>query len=286
MFRVFLPPLLLLAGGEGVLNRSEIGVPHFFPFERNGSVEIIVLEKVENLAGGHFAGSWQDICVGMPSGGLENAVLDVDVAGIGLEMFPTIGGGFAGKAPGVVGVPDDRMGAAEEFEKLEEGGGGGESVVGFDEDFYLPLVFLFLLLPPVQDFNGLAVVFVREGGAPSATTKDAQVRSADLLGQLGKGEECSAAGFSIAHEFEGGTENAGGVASEGAADRGEATGLFRKIGREVDSVFERAKFEAVDRELVGERKDLGKSQFRATHRREAGEESSGGIMWRGHRHRG
>jgi len=76
------------------------------------------------------------------------------------------------------------------------------------------------------------------------------------------------------------------VASEGAADRGEATGLFRKIGREVDSVFERAKFEAVDRELVGERKDLGKSQFRATHRREAGEESSGGIMWRGHRHRG
>jgi hypothetical protein len=36
------------------------------------------------------------------------------------------------------------------------------------------------------------------------------------------------------------------VASEGTADSGEATGLFRKIGREVDPVFERAKFEAVD----------------------------------------
>jgi hypothetical protein len=31
---------------------------------------------------------------------------------------------------------------------------------------------------------------------------------------------------------------------------------------------------------------LGKGQFCATHRREAGEESAGGIMWRGHRHRG
>jgi hypothetical protein len=118
--------------------------------------------------------------------------------------------------------------------------------VGFDEDFYLPLVFLFLLLPPVKDFDGLMVVFVREGGAPSATTEDAKVGSADLLGQLGKGEEGGAAGFGVADEFEGGTENAGGVASEAAADSGEATGLFGKIGGEVDPVFERAKFEAVD----------------------------------------
>ena len=246
MFRVFLPPLLLLAGGEGVLNWSEIGVPHFFPFKGDGSIEIVLLEEVENLAGGHFAGSGQDIGVGMPSGRFEDAVLDVDVAGVGLEMFPAIGGSFAGKAPGMVGVPDHGVGAAEEFEKLEEGRCGGESVVGFDEDFYLPLVFLFLLLPPVQDFDGLVVVFVREGSAPSATTENAKVGSADLLGQLGKGEEGGAAGFGVAHEFEGGTENAGGVASEGTADSGEATGLFRKIGREVDPVFERAKFEAVD----------------------------------------
>ena len=102
--------------------------------------------------------------------------------------------------------------------------------MGFDEDFYQPLVFLFLFLPPVQDFDGLAVVFVREGGAPSATTEDAKVGSADLIGQLGKGEEGGAAGFGVAHEFEGGTENAGGVASKGAADSGEAAGLFRKIG--------------------------------------------------------
>jgi hypothetical protein len=258
MFRIFLPPLLLLAGGEGVLNWSEIGVPHFLPFERNGSVEIVVLEKIENLVGGHFAGSGQDIGVGMPSGRFEDAVLDVDVAGVGLEMFPAIGGGFAGKAPGVVGVPDHGVGAAEEFEKLEEGGCGGESVVGFDEDFYLPLVFLFLLLPPVKDFDRLAVVFVGERSAPSATTEDAKVRSADLLGQLGKGEEGGAAGFGVADEFEGGTENAGGVASEGTSDSGEATGLFRKIGGEVDPVFKRAQFEAVDRELVGEGEDLGK----------------------------
>jgi hypothetical protein len=246
MFRIFLPPLPLLAGGEGVLNRSEIGVPHFFPFERDGSVEIVLLEEVENLAGGHFAGSGQDVSVGMPSGRFEDAVLDVDVAGVGLEMFPTIGGGFAGESPGVVGVPDDGMGAAEEFEKFEEGWGGGEGVVGFDEDFHLPAVFLFLLLPPVQDIDGLAVVLVHEGGAPSAATEDAKVRSADLLGQLGKGEESGAAGFGVADEFERGAENAGGVASEGTADSGEATGLFRKIGREVDPVFERAKFEAVD----------------------------------------
>ena len=56
-FRFFLPPLLLLAGGEGVLNRGEIGMPHFFPFERDGPCEVIFLEKIENLVGGHFAGS-------------------------------------------------------------------------------------------------------------------------------------------------------------------------------------------------------------------------------------
>jgi len=241
-------------------------MPHFFPFKRDGSAEIVLLEEVENLAGGHFAGSGQDIGVGVPSGRFEDAVLDVDVAGVGLEMFPTIGGGFAGKAPGVVGVPDDGMGATEEFEKFEERRCGGKGVVGFDENFYLPLIFLFLLLPPVQDFNGLAVVFVREGGAPSAATEDAKVRSADLLGQLGKGEEGGAAGFGVADEFEGGTENAGGVVSKGAADGGESAGLFRKIGGEVDPVFERAKFEAVDRELVGEGEDLGKGEFRAPHR--------------------
>ena len=286
MFRFFLPPLLLLAGGEGVLNRGEIGMPHFFPFERDGPIESVLVEEVENLAGGHFAGSWEDVGVGVAGGRLEDAVLDVDVAGVGLEMFPTIGGCFASKAPGVVGVPDDGMGAAEKFEKFEEGRCGGKGVVGFDEDFHLPLVFLFLLLPPVKNFDGLAVVLVHEGGAPSAATEDAKVRSADLLGQLGKGEESGAAGFGVAHEFEGGTENAGGVAGEGAADSGEAAGLFRKIGGEVDPVFERAKFEAVDRELIGEREDLGKGQFRASHGGEAGEESAGGIRWRGHRHRG
>ena len=261
-------------------------MPHFFPFERDGSVEIVLLEEVENLAGGHFAGSGQDIGVGMTGGWLENAVLDVDVPGVGLEVLPTFGRCFAGKSPGVVGVPDDGMGTAEEFEKFQEGRCGGEGVVGFDEDFHLPLVFLFLFLPPVEDFDGLLVVFVRKRGSPSAAPENAEVRGIDLFGELGEGEESGAAGFSIAHEFEGGTENAGGVASEGGADRGEATGLFRKIGREVDPVFERAKFEAVDRELVGEGEDLGKGQFCATHRREAGEESAGGIMWRGHRHRG
>jgi hypothetical protein len=286
MFRFFLPPLLLLAGGEGVLDWGEIGMPHFFPFERDGSIEMVFLQEVENLAGGHFAGSRQDIGVGVAGGGFEDAVFDVDVAGVGLEMFPAIGGGFAGESPGMVGVPDHGMGAAKEFEKLEEGRCGGESVMGFDEDFYLPAVFLFLVLPPVEDLNGLAVIFVGKRGAPSATTEDAKVRSADLLGQLGKGEEGGAAAFAVAHEFEGCTENAGGVASEGLADGGEATGLFGEIGGKVDPVFERAKFEAVDRELVSEGEDLGKGQFRATHRREAGEESAGGIMWRGHRHRG
>ena len=125
--------------------------------------------------------------------------------------------------------------------------------MGFDEDFHLPLVFLFLLLPPVEDFDGLPVVFVREEGAPSATTEYAKVRSADLLGQLGEGDESGTSGFSVADEFEGGAENAGGVAGEGAADSGEAAGLFGEVGGEVDPVFERAEFKAVDRELVGER---------------------------------
>ena len=139
------------------------------------------------MAGGHFAGSRQDIGVGVAGGRLENAIFDVDVAGVGLEMFPTIGGGFAGESPGVVGVPDDGMGAAEEFEKLEEGWGGGEGVVSFDEDFHLPAVFLFLFLPPVEEFDRLAVIFVGKGCAPSTATEDAEVRSADLLGELGKG---------------------------------------------------------------------------------------------------
>jgi hypothetical protein len=118
--------------------------------------------------------------------------------------------------------------------------------VGFDEDFYLPLVFLFLLLPPVKDFDGLAVVFVSERGAPSAATEDAEIGGADLFGELGKGEEGGAAGFGVADEFEGGTENAGWVAGEGAADSGEASGLFGEVCGEVDTVFERAKFETVD----------------------------------------
>ena len=286
MFRFFLPPLLLLAGGEGVLDWGEIGMPHFFPFERDGAIEMVFLQEVENLAGGHFAGSRQDIGVGVAGGRFEYAVLDVDVAGVGLEMFPAIGWGFAGESPGVVGVPDDGMGAAEEFEKFEEGWGGGEGVVGFDEDFHLPAVFLFLFLPPVEEFDRLAVIFVGKGCAPSTATEDAEVGGADLFGELGKGEEGGAAGFGVANEFEGGSENTGGVASERLADGGEATGLFRKIGGEIDPVFERAEFEAVDRELVGEREDLGKGELGASHGGEASEEGAGGIMWRGHRHRG
>ena len=158
--------------------------------------------------------------------------------------------------------------------------------MGFDEDFHLPAVFLFLFLPPVEEFDRLAVIFVGQWGTPSAASEDAEVRSADLFGELGKGEEGGAAGFGVTDEFEGGSENTGGVACERLADGGEATGLFRKIGGEIDPVFERAEFEAVDRELVGEREDLGKGQFCTTHRREAGEERAGGIMWRGHRHRG
>jgi hypothetical protein len=42
-----------------------------------------------------------------------------------------------------------------------------------------------MLLPPVEDFDGLTVVFVCEWGAPSAATEDTKVRSADLLGELG-----------------------------------------------------------------------------------------------------
>jgi hypothetical protein len=63
---------------------------------------MVFLQEVENLAGGHFAGSRQDIGVGVAGRRLEYAVFDVDVAGVGLEMFPTIGGGFAGESPGVV----------------------------------------------------------------------------------------------------------------------------------------------------------------------------------------
>jgi hypothetical protein len=178
-------------------------MPHFFPFERNGSVEIVLLEEVENLAGWHFAGSGQDVGVGVPSGRFEYAVLDVDVPGVGLEVLPTFGRCFAGKAPRVVGVPDDGMGTAEKFEKFEEWRCGGESVVGFDEDFYLPLVFLFLLLPPVEDSDGLEVVFFRERGSPSTTTKDTKVRSTDLFGELGEREESGAAGFCVTDELEG-----------------------------------------------------------------------------------
>jgi hypothetical protein len=241
-------------------------MPHFFPFERDGSVKIVLLEEVENLAGGHFTSSGQYICVGMTGGRFEDAVLDMNVARVGLEMFPAVGRCFSGKAPGVVGVPDDGMGTAEKFKKFDEGRCGREGVVGFDEDFHLPAVFLFLFLPPVEEFDRLAVVFVCKGCAPSTTTEDAKVGGADLFGELGKGEKGSAAGVGVADEFERGAENAGGVASEGGADRGEATGLFRKIGGEVDPVFERAKFEAVDRELVGEGEDLGKGEFRAPHR--------------------
>lgn len=238
------------------------------------------------MAGGHFAGSGQDIGVGMTGGWLENAVLDVDVPGVGLDVLPTFGRCFAGKAPGVVGVPDDGMGTAEEFEKFEEGRCCGKGVVGFDENFHLPAVFLFLVLPPVEDLNGLAVVFVREGGAPSTATEDSEIRSADLLGQLGEGEKGGAASFGVADEFEGGAENPGGVAGERLADGGETAGLFGEIGGEVDPVFERAEFEAVDRELVGEGEDLGEGKFCAPHRGETGEESTIGITWRGHRHRG
>jgi len=226
-------------------------MPHFFPFEGDGSVEIVLLEEVENLAGGHFSGSRQDIGVGVAGGRFEDAVLDVDVAGVGFEMFPGVRGCFSCEAPRVVGVPDDGMGAAEKFKKFEEGRCGGEGIVSFDEDFHLPLVFLFLLVPPIKDFDGLAVIFVREGGAPSAATEDAKVRSADLLGQLGEGEESGTTGFCVADEFERGAENAGWVAGEGLADRGEASGLFGEVGGQIDSVFERAEFEAVDRELVG-----------------------------------
>ena len=178
----------------------------------------------------------------MAGGGFENAVLDVDVAGVGFELLPTIGGGFAGESPSVVGVPDDGMGAAEKFEKLKEGRCGGKSIVGFDEDFDLPAVFLFLLLPPVEDFDRLAVVFFCEGGAPGATSEDAEVGGTDLFGELGKGEKGGAAGFVVADKFEGGAEDAGGMAGKGGTGSGEATGLFGEIGGEIDPVFERAEF--------------------------------------------
>ena len=158
--------------------------------------------------------------------------------------------------------------------------------MGFDEDFHLPAVFLFLFLPPVEEFDGLAVVFVCEGGAPSTASEDTEVGGADLFGELGKGEQGGTAGFGVTDEFEGSSENTGGVASEGSTDSGEAPGLFGEIGGKVDAVFERAKFEAVDRELVGEGEDLGKGELGASHGGEASEEGAGGIMWRGHRHRG
>jgi len=142
----------------------------------------------------------------------------------------------------MVGVPDDGMGAAEKFKKFEEGRCGGKGVVGFDEDFDLPVVFLFLFLPPVEDFDGLAVVIVCEGGAPGAPTEDAEVGGADLLGELGEGEESGAAGFGVANEFEGGAEDAGGMVGKGGTDSGEAAGLFGEIGGEIDPVFERAEF--------------------------------------------
>ena len=173
---------------------------------------------------------------------MGDAVFDVDVAGVGLKEFPTFGGGFASESPGMVGVPDDGMGAAEKFEKLKEGRCGGKGVVGFDEDFDLPAVFLFLFLPPVEDFDGLAVVFVCEGGAPGAASEDAKVRSADLFGKLGKGEKGGTAGFGIADQFEGGAEDAGGMAGKGGADGGEATRLLGEVGGEIDPVFERAEF--------------------------------------------
>ncbi len=173
---------------------------------------------------------------------MENAVFDVDVAGVGLEMFPAIGWGFAGESPSVVGVPDDGMGATEKFEKLKEGRCGGKGVVRFDEDFDLPVVFLFLFLPPIEDFDRLAVVFVGEGGAPGATSEDAEVGGTDLFGELGKGEESGAPGFGVTDEFEGGAEDTSGMAGKRGTDSGEAAGLFGEIGGEIDPVFKRAEF--------------------------------------------
>jgi len=114
--------------------------------------------------------------------------------------------------------------------------------VGFDEDFDLPVVFLFLFLPPVEYFDRLTVVFVGEGGAPGAASEDTEVGGTDLFGELGKGEKGGTAGFGIADEFEGGAKDAGGMAGEGGADSGEAPGLFGEIGGEIDPVFERAEF--------------------------------------------
>ncbi len=39
------------------MDRCEVGVPHLFPFEGNGSREVVLEEEVEHLAGGHFAGA-------------------------------------------------------------------------------------------------------------------------------------------------------------------------------------------------------------------------------------
>ena len=37
-----------------------------------------------------------------------------------------------------------------------------------------------------------------------------------MFGELGEGEESGAAGFGVANEFEGGAEDAGGMAGKGA----------------------------------------------------------------------
>ena len=131
----------------------------FFPVWGDGAIEMVCLQEVANLAGGHFSGSGQEIGVGVAGGRLENAVFNVDVAGVGPEMFPTIGGGFAGEAPGVVGVPDEGMGTSEEFEQFEEGGCCGEGVVGFDKVFHVQVVLLFFFLSHCTALDGLVVFF-------------------------------------------------------------------------------------------------------------------------------
>ncbi len=114
--------------------------------------------------------------------------------------------------------------------------------MGFNEHFDLPVVIPFLFLPPVEYFDGLAVVFVGEGGAPGAASKDTEVGGTDLFGELGKGEESGAPGFGVTDEFEGGAEDSGGMAGKGGTDSGEAARLFGEIGGEIDPVFERAEF--------------------------------------------
>ncbi|MCX6947883.1 MAG: hypothetical protein NTU87_08535 [Verrucomicrobia bacterium] len=83
-----------------------------------------------------------------------------------------------------------------------------------------------MFLPPVEEFDSLAVIFVGQWGTPSAASEDAEVGGADLFGELGKGEQGGATGLGVANQFEGSAENTGGVASEGATDSGEAPGLL------------------------------------------------------------